>query len=285
MTVSQRDAAHDSQKATQRLYFLRGHALTPSQVARISQSLLADPVTETWTIDPAAAPGAAHTIEITFLPGVTDSVAENLVRAAEELGIPELEEAASGMRISVPGPASREQLHKMARDRYANEVIQRYVIDQPITPPFATFASHDSDRVETIALTGADDDALLAISRQRRLSLDLNEMRAIRDYYRGEAREPTDVELETLAQTWSEHCVHKTFKALIDVDGATIDGLLRTYIRAATEKINKPWVKSAFVDNAGIIAFNDRWDLAFKVETHNHPSALEPFGGANTGIH
>ena len=246
--------------------------------------LLADPVTETWTIDQTTTSAQGHTIEITFLPGVTDSVAENLVRAAEELGIPELEEAASGMRISVPGPASREQLHKMARDRYANEVIQRYVIDQPITPPFATFASHDSDRVETIALTGADDDALLAISRQRRLSLDLNEMRAIRDYYRGEAREPTDVELETLAQTWSEHCVHKTFKALIDLDGATIDGLLRTYIRAATVQINKPWVKSAFVDNAGIIAFNDRWDLAFKVETHNHPSALEPFGGANTGI-
>ncbi|MCB0238101.1 MAG: phosphoribosylformylglycinamidine synthase, partial [Anaerolineae bacterium] len=111
--------------------------------------------------------------------------------------------------------------------------------------------------------------------------------------YRQESREPTDVELETLAQTWSEHCVHKTFRALIDyreidADGNVheqqIDSLLKTYIRAATERANKPWVRSAFVDNAGIVAFDDDYDLAFKVETHNHPSALEPFGGANTGV-
>lgn len=284
VTVSQRDATHDSQETTQRLYFLRGHALNGEHVAHISRNLLADPVTESWAVGQTGTPEAGHMIEITFLPGVTDSVAENLVRAAEELGIPELEEAASGTRVFVPGAASDEQLHVLARDRYANEVIQRFVIDHPISPPFTTFASTDSDRVETIALSGADDEALLAISRARRLALDLNEMQAIRDYYRGEAREPTDVELETLAQTWSEHCVHKTFKALIDVDGETISGLFKTYIRAATEKLNKPWVKSAFVDNAGIIAFNARWDLAFKVETHNHPSALEPFGGANTGV-
>ncbi|HQZ52310.1 MAG TPA: phosphoribosylformylglycinamidine synthase subunit PurL [Thermoflexales bacterium] len=284
VTVSQRDAQDDSQETTQRLYFLRGHALNVEHVARISQTLLADPVTELWAIGQPGVPEAGHTIEITFLPGVTDSVAENLVRAAEELGLPALEEAASGMRVIVRGDADPARLHDLARARFANEVIQRYVIDQPIPPPFTSLVSGDSDRVETIALSGADDDALLAISRERRLALDLNEMRAIRDDYRGEAREPTDVELETLAQTWSEHCVHKTFKALIDVDGATINGLLKTYIRAATEKLNKPWVKSAFVDNAGIIAFNARWDLAFKVETHNHPSALEPFGGANTGL-
>jgi phosphoribosylformylglycinamidine synthase II len=114
-------------------------------------------------------------------------------------------------------------------------------------------------------------------------------MQAIQRYYGQERRDPTDVELEMLAQTWSEHCVHKTFKATIDYTGPdgeqqTIDGILKNYIRAATEKINKPWVRSAFVDNAGIVAFDDQFDLAFKVETHNHPSALEPFGGANTGI-
>ncbi|MFL7807133.1 MAG: phosphoribosylformylglycinamidine synthase subunit PurL, partial [Anaerolineae bacterium] len=124
----------------------------------------------------------------------------------------------------------------------------------------------------------------------------LAEMKAIRDYYRQSGRDPTDVELETLAQTWSEHCVHKTFKAVIDyqvIDDQTgdsppssqrIDGLLKTYLRAATEQIDKPWVLSAFVDNAGILAFDDEWDISFKAETHNHPSALEPFGGANTGV-
>ena len=120
-------------------------------------------------------------------------------------------------------------------------------------------------------------------------------MRAIQDYYRRERREPVDIELEMLAQTWSEHCVHKTFRALIDYEERTTDGgqatavrridsLLKTYIRAATERAGKPWVRSAFVDNAGIIAFDEHTDLAFKVETHNHPSALEPFGGANTGV-
>ncbi len=121
-------------------------------------------------------------------------------------------------------------------------------------------------------------------------------MRAIRNYYYEEGREPTDLELEMLAQTWSEHCSHKTFKATITYSGPpsadpsaaptvqTIDGLLNTYIRRATEQLNKPWVRSAFVDNAGLVAFDETYDLAFKVETHNHPSALEPFGGANTGI-
>ncbi|MBE2269352.1 MAG: phosphoribosylformylglycinamidine synthase subunit PurL, partial [Anaerolinea sp.] len=160
--------------------------------------------------------------------------------------------------------------------------------DGQIAPPFVPFSVGDG-LVETISLAGADDARLKAISAERRLSLDLNEMRAVQAYFRAEQREPTDVELEMIAQTWSEHCVHKTFKAVIDYTddkGKTtqIDGLLKTYIRAATEKVNREWVRSAFVDNAGIIRFDDQHDLAFKVETHNHPSALEPFGGANTGV-
>src|SRR5207302_10758242 len=93
---------------------------------------------------------------------------------------------------------------------------------------------------------------------------------------------------------WSEHCSHKTFKATIDyreVDSTghvmvyeTISGLLRQYIMRATEQVERPWVVSAFSDNAGIVRFTDEQDIAFKVETHNHPSAIEPFGGANTGV-
>jgi phosphoribosylformylglycinamidine synthase len=95
--------------------------------------------------------------------------------------------------------------------------------------------------------------------------------------------------LETLAQTWSEHCCHKTFRALIEMSDAAgkvtrVDGMLRSFIRAATERVARPWVRSAFVDNAGIIDFDDELEVSFKVETHNHPSALEPFGGANTGV-
>jgi phosphoribosylformylglycinamidine synthase len=163
-------------------------------------------------------------------------------------------------------------------------------------PPFFPYRALD-ETVETIPLCEATNEQLLVISQERRLALDLNEMQAIQSYFRQEARDPTDVELEMLAQTWSEHCVHKTFKAHIKYLGppATantaavpivqeIDGILKTYIRAATDEIGAPWVKSAFVDNAGIVEFIAGYDLAFKVETHNHPSALEPFGGANTGV-
>ena len=145
-----------------------------------------------------------------------------------------------------------------------------------------------------LPLSNLADDALLSFSRERMLSLDVREMKEIQAYFDEVGRPPTDVELETLAQTWSEHCVHKTFKASIDFTrlDATgrvetveqIQGLLHSYIQAATESVDRPWVRSAFVDDAGIIEFDEQFDLAFKVETHNHPSALEPFGGANTGI-
>ena len=284
-----------------RLYFLRG-ILTQADAVHLSQELLADPVTEEFTvtcIDAAHAqdePNRKCSIEVTLLPGVTDSAAEDLLGAAPLLNVHGLARAATGQRYTFSGSLSDASLHRLATEVLSNGVIQRYTINQPIEPPFFAYQQTD-DTVDIIALRDADDQGLLAISAQRRLALDLAEMQAIQVYYRNEQRDPSDVELEMLAQTWSEHCVHKTFRAVVDFtlippagtnaapsEPLVIDGLLRTYIRAATERINKPWVRSAFVDNAGIIAFDDQYDLAFKVETHNHPSALEPFGGANTGV-
>ncbi|MBI4296048.1 MAG: phosphoribosylformylglycinamidine synthase subunit PurL, partial [Chloroflexi bacterium] len=95
---------------------------------------------------------------------------------------------------------------------------------------------------------------------------------------------PTDVEMETLAQTWSEHCVHKTFKAKIKFGRTIIDNLLKSTIVKATTELNKPWCLSVFADNAGVIDFDGKNALCFKVETHNHPSAVEPYGGASTGL-
>ncbi|MEP7290547.1 MAG: AIR synthase related protein, partial [Chloroflexota bacterium] len=219
---------------------------------------------------------------------MTDPAAENLIRAAHLLGISGLKRAATGQRYLLEQPLTQAELEALAR-KVSNSVIQRFSIDQPILPPFVPFQPADAT-VEIVPVCHADDTALLRVSAERRLALNLAEMQSVRAYFKQAAREPTDAEVEMIAQTWSEHCVHKTFKAKIDyTDGATgktqtINGLLNTYIRAATEQIAKPWVYSAFVDNAGIIAFDDHWDLAFKVETHNHPSALEPFGGANTGV-
>ncbi len=109
-------------------------------------------------------------------------------------------------------------------------------------------------------------------------------MRAIQEHYRKLGREPTDVELETFAQTWSEHCVHKTFKGIILYDSEEIDGLLKSTIARVTRELSPEWCFSVFEDNAGIVDFEGDYAIAFKVETHNHPSAIEPFGGAATGV-
>ena len=143
--------------------------------------------------------------------------------------------------------------------------------------------------VKHIPIQDVDDPELMRISRNGMLSLNLAEMKAIQTYFVQQGREPTDVEIETIAQTWSEHCVHKTFKSRIEYteNGETvevIDGLFNSFIRRATEDIDKAWCVSVFVDNAGIIEFDDHYNITFKVETHNHPSAIEPYGGAGTGI-
>lgn len=146
-----------------------------------------------------------------------------------------------------------------------------------------------SDAVKKIELLNVDDTELMRISREGTLSLNLIEMQAIQTHFRGLGRAPTDVELETLAQTWSEHCVHKTFKSMIlyaepGKASEQINGLFPTFIQRATQEIAKPWCVSVFSDNAGIIEFDETYNLVFKVETHNHPSAIEPYGGAGTGI-
>ena len=174
-----------------------------------------------------------------------------------------------------------------------NEVVQRYFLG-PIAPAFIKETTTDG-RVEAINLADLNDNDLLSLSQKRRLALNLAEMAVLRDFCRQVKRPLTDAELEMVAQTWSEHCFHKTFKARInyrEIDPETntiqkketIDGLFDQYIRAATEACPKDWLVSTFTDNAGLVRFDGEHVLSFKVETHNHPSALEPFGGSNTGV-
>ncbi|MBS7656954.1 MAG: phosphoribosylformylglycinamidine synthase subunit PurL [Candidatus Bathyarchaeia archaeon] len=135
-----------------------------------------------------------------------------------------------------------------------------------------------------VNLLHADDKQLIQISEEMGLALNLEEMKAIKNYFTQKNRNPTDVELQTLGQTWSEHCFHKTFKGtILTPEGRTIDSLFKTYIAKVTLELNKPWCISVFEDNAGIVQFQDDIAVAAKVETHNHPSAIEPFGGAATG--
>jgi len=283
---------------TSRLHFLQGDLGTDA-LGYLCSQLLADPVAEVAHWRPCGngvvtagdgVPG--WSVFVGLLPGVTDTVAENLLRRAGMLGIKSLRAAATGHRYRIIGDVLERDVHSIAQRLLCNPVIQHYELGQ-FRPHIGRFASPGRLGTETIPLSSAADGTLLEISRRRLLSLDLDEMHAIQRYYRLQGREPADVELECLAQTWSEHCVHKTFKAIIDYEEydqqgshrtERIDGLLKSYLRAATEQIGAPWVKSAFVDNAGIIEYVDGYDVSFKVETHNHPSALEPFGGANTGV-
>jgi phosphoribosylformylglycinamidine synthase II len=135
-----------------------------------------------------------------------------------------------------------------------------------------------------VTLSEASEAQLSEVSRELGLGLSLQEMRAVKAYFKKEGRNPTDVELQTISQTWSEHCYHKTFKGKIRVGNREISSLFKTYIAKATREINPDWCFSVFEDNAGIVLFDKGYGVAAKVETHNHPSAVEPFGGAATGV-
>ena len=124
----------------------------------------------------------------------------------------------------------------------------------------------------------------MQLSREGQLSLSLAEMKAIQRHFADLGRNPTDCELETLAQTWSEHCSHKTLRGRITFEGKTFDNLLKQTIFRATHELACDWLVSVFSDNAGVVRFDDEHDVCFKVETHNHPSAIDPYGGANTGL-
>ncbi len=135
-----------------------------------------------------------------------------------------------------------------------------------------------------ISLSEASEAQLSEVSRKLGLGLSVQEMQAAKAYFKSEGRNPTDVELQTISQTWSEHCCHKTFRGKIRFGTKEIDSLIKTYIAKATREINPPWCFSVFEDNAGIVEFDKGYGIAAKVETHNHPSAVEPFGGAATGV-
>ena len=130
----------------------------------------------------------------------------------------------------------------------------------------------------------ANDEQLLEISRTLELALNLAEMKVIKDYFSKAGRNPTDVELQTLGQTWSEHCFHKTFKGDVITPEGRVQSLFKTFVEKVTKELNPSWCVSVFEDNAGIIEFEKGYGIAAKVETHNHPSAIEPFGGAATGV-
>ncbi|MCX7006183.1 MAG: AIR synthase-related protein, partial [Kiritimatiellaeota bacterium] len=285
-------------------------ALAPKQLREV-QKIFTDPVIARSALGRLAAPACDWLVETSFKPGVTD----NLGRTAQEvvtdaIGRPltAQEGVYTGVQYLLKGTLTREQVQRLGRDLLANELIQSIRVFSaeewaaaPVDAEPPVIRDPTAALVHTYDLGGSDAD-LMQISRAGILSLSLVEMHTIRDYFKrpdvlaartqlGLPAQPTDVELECIAQTWSEHCKHKIFAAnvhYVDEKGnaQTIDSLFKTFIRAATEQIRKDvdWLVSVFTDNAGIIRFNDTYNISFKCETHNSPSALDPYGGAITGI-
>ncbi|HNO93684.1 MAG TPA: phosphoribosylformylglycinamidine synthase subunit PurS, partial [Anaerolineales bacterium] len=192
--------------------------------------LLSDPVTQNVSWDELPAPLTppepdSVILEVSLRPGVTDPVAAEIVRSAYELGINGVHRAATGQRFILTG-LDETQIPLLANQLLANNVIQHWKIGS-IEPSFPEEVE-SSGQVETIAIRTLSDDELLALSKDRRAALDLAEMQAIRAYCQKESRDLTDVEFETIAQTWSEHCVHKTFKAKVTFDdGKVIDSIIK----------------------------------------------------------
>jgi len=135
-----------------------------------------------------------------------------------------------------------------------------------------------------VDLMNTTDEELMDIRETLGMGLSLDELRYIRDHYVLRERKATDLELQTFDQTMSEHCSHKTFAGIIDTPEGRVNGLLKTYFKSLIDELEPEWCFSVFEDNAGIVDFTDDVTIAIKVETHNHPSAIEPFGGAATGL-
>jgi len=265
------------------VYLLEGE-LDEAEVRKIGQELLADPVVEdfSWGEGPLSRieGGDAHVIEVAYNPGVTDPVEESVDKAIRDLGIATVTSVKTAHKYSLRGDLSEEALQSICDRLLVNSLIQHVVTKREVVAlPSTTYKF----ALTTVDLLNMDDDGLMEVSKDR-LWLNLNEMRHIKDYFSKLDRNPTDVELETLAQTWSEHCIHKTFKSRIRLGQLVVDNLLKSTVMRVTEELKKPWCLSVFRDNAGVIDFDGRYAVGFKVETHNHPSAVEPYGGAATGI-
>ncbi|MCK4961225.1 MAG: phosphoribosylformylglycinamidine synthase subunit PurS, partial [Anaerolineales bacterium] len=247
----------------------------------IGCSLLADPVTQLCSYQQGSPAESVdepryHAVEVAYNPGVTDPVEDSVLKAIRDLKVEAVSAVKTSKRYLIEGQLTGEQVGVICSRLLVNPIIQHVVEREQLSFPENPKYHF---KLEAVDILTADRTAL-----QKQFGFTADEFQAIVDYYQKQGRNPTDVELETLAQTWSEHCVHKTFKGRFTLDNKVVDNLLKSTVMKATRELNRPWCLSVFVDNAGVIDFDGRWALCFKVETHNHPSAVEPYGGAATGI-
>ncbi|MCX6799090.1 MAG: AIR synthase related protein, partial [Candidatus Diapherotrites archaeon] len=286
------------------VYTVSTQNLSAEEIQKCGE-LLSNPVLQDFKVGEAFVPpgGFDFAIEIGFLPGVTDNVGNTAAETIRDI----FKEKAAGTlvyssQLFFIGGASRADAEAIANG-FANPLIQRIHVKGREEfdsgggmcleiPQVKLNQSPQADIVdlnvsdEELAIIGKSGIANKDGSRRGPLALDLQSMRTIKDYFKKQGRNPTDIELESLAQTWSEHCKHTIFAAELDeIKG----GLFRERIKEATKRVRKKKGKndicaSVFTDNSGALFFEKQFLVSDKVETHNSPSALDPFGGAITGI-
>ncbi len=270
-------------------------SLSEEQVRKICEELLVDPIAQSYKIvseGRSVKASGERIVEVAYNPGVMDPVEESTLKGIRDLGVSGVTAVKTAKKYLIKGRLTDPQLKTVSEKLLYNKLIQHVVSKcQSVRVSEGTEAGYQFELI-TVDLLKASDKKLMELSRRGQLFLNVDEMRAIKNYFKKLGRNPTDIELESAAQTWSEHCYHKTFRGKIDykevfgrkVTRKKIDNLLKSTIMKVTNELKKPWCVSVFHDNSGIIKFDDKYNICFKVETHNHPSALEPFGGANTGI-
>lgn len=268
--------------------YLLTHSFSPTELTKIAHALT-NPVLENFSINSFFKIKKAFAVEIGFKPGVTDNVAKTVKETVIDL----LKGKAKPFEVYSSKIYFTETPYNPLIERAHPTLKKNGLINFPLEIPKVVLKKEELIRSVYLEVS---DDELIKISKEgiankdgtRRgpLALDLASMKAIQEHFRKLKRNPTDIELESLAQTWSEHCKHTIFANPID---DIKDGLYKTYIKAATNLIRekkgeKDFCVSVFSDNSGGIIFDEKYLITHKVETHNSPSALDPFGGAITGI-
>ena len=291
--------------------------LPESEIERFAKDVLCDPVLSFYRVNSPAGVTLEPfrwALEISFKPGVTDNVGHTATQVLRMMVSNYKSHNTDRYRVYkstqylIDADLDFEDIEKIGREVLYNELIEEIeILNHDNFLKNGGFSIKKREFIQnyepevTVFNLNLPDYKLLKLSEERVLALNLEEMKYFRSYFEnheiresrksaGISPDPTDVELEAFAQTQSEHCKHKIFNAQIEYTEKDkkrqINSIFKTYIKRATEKISKyrNWLVSVFEDNAGVIEFNEDYNLAFKVETHNTPSALDPYGGAITGI-
>ena len=259
---------------TAKVYRLEG--ATDEDALRLAQTLLAEPIDQIFTIDQPLITDTLQIVEVAYQLGVMNPEADSIMKSAKDLGI-NLTAADSSTEYGFYGTVDQEEVAQVVNRLLVNKIVEQVVYEKPQT----LIIKGEPGIVEIIPIRSASADEMAALSKDK-LFLSDQEMKVIQSHCITLGRDPYDGELETIAARWSEHCGHKTFRAKVIVDGVEKPPLF-TRISETAKKYFGNEVVSAFDDNSGVMKFYDGQAICGKVETHNSPSAIEPYGGAMTG--